>query len=116
MAASRSKSQATEQTRNGRTAAGEAGPRLGMKPAIESVKAEMAELTGRRVDAVTGVERGDEGWQLTIEIVELERIPASTSVIGSYNVVADQDGHVVEYARTHRYYNNRADDGAANDY
>jgi Gas vesicle synthesis protein GvpO len=89
---------------------------MGMKAAIESAKAEMAELTGRWVDAVTAVERQDEGWQLTLELVELERIPASTSVIGSYNVLADRDGHVVEYARTHRYYNNRADDGAPDDH
>jgi hypothetical protein len=81
-----------------------------MKAATQVVKTEMAELTGRPVETVFAAERREDGWHMTLEVVELERIPASTSVMGSYDVIADRDGHVLEYARTHRYYHNRADE------
>jgi hypothetical protein len=45
-----------------------------------------------------------------MEVVELERIPASTNVIGTYDVVVDRSGELLEFTRTHRYHRNRADD------
>ena len=44
------------------------------------------------------------GW-----VVELERIPASTNVMATYEAVVDFDGNVVEYARVRRYHRNQVD-------
>jgi Gas vesicle synthesis protein GvpO len=71
---------------------------------------QIAELIGRQPESVSGFERRDDGLHLAVEVVELERIPNSTDVIASYDVAVDDDGRVLEYARTRRYYRNRAEE------
>ena len=77
---------------------------------IIRAKAQLEALTGRPVNGVVAVEPEDGVWRVTLELVELERIPASTNVIGRYELVVDDDGGLREFARTQRYYNNRADE------
>ena len=67
-------------------------------------------LTGMPVETVSGASRDEEGWRLAFEVLELSRIPDSTSLLGSYDVVVDADGEIVEYGRRRRYYRNRADE------
>ena len=52
---------------------------------------------------------GTRGWTVTIELVELERIPETTSLIGSYEAKLDGDGRLVEARRLRRYPRNQAD-------
>jgi hypothetical protein len=86
----------------------EEGP--GMRGVIEAAKAGFEELAGRPVEAVSSVNREDGGWRLAVEVVELARIPDSTSLLGTYEVRVDGDGNIVEYERIRRYYRNRADE------
>ena len=78
---------------------------------IQRARQQLEEMMGRPVEAVLGLERDDEGWIVTVQVVELERIPSSTDVLGSYDIEVDGDGVVVGYRRTRRYYRNRADEG-----
>ena len=80
---------------------------LSMREVVERGRREVEYLTGRPVDSVSSVHRADRGWLLTIELVELERIPASTSVLASYDVELDADGSLTGYERTRRYYRNQ---------
>jgi len=73
-------------------------------------RAELAQLLGRRPETVSRMEHRDDGWHLGLEVVELERIPHSTDVLASYDVLVDDDGSLLQYARTRRYYRNRAED------
>jgi len=68
--------------------------------------AQLAELTGREPDSVSALEPTDDGWRFQMEIVELERIPQTTSVLASYQVDADPEGNVMSYRRVHRYTRN----------
>ena len=63
----------------------------------------LAQLTGRRPETVLGLRREDDGWQILVEVVELERVPNSTDLLGCYAVSLDQDGEVVGYERRRRY-------------
>lgn len=87
---------------------------VGIKTLILRARSEFEELTGRPVDRVVGIEADDGGWRLTVETIELERVPASTNVIGTYDVVVGADGTVQEFMRTRRYHRNRADDESGN--
>jgi len=80
-----------------------------VKRAVEQV----GTLTGRPVEGVLGVRRnGDEGgWRVTLEVVELRRIPDSTDVLAAYEVEVDDDGELREYRRTRRYYRSQVEDG-----
>ncbi|HWB70799.1 MAG TPA: gas vesicle protein GvpO [Egibacteraceae bacterium] len=64
---------------------------------------QLAELTGRPVDGVSGFSRTDHGWRVTLEVVEVSRVPSATDVLGCYEVVVDEDGDLVAYERTRRY-------------
>ncbi len=81
---------------------------VGLQDVMSRSRRELELLTGQPVDSMSGVRRRDDGWALTFEVVELERIPASTSVLGSYEVVVDREGSILEYERSRRYYRNQA--------
>lgn len=72
---------------------------------------QLEQLTGREPEGVLGLRRDDDGWLVTIEVVELPRVPSSTDVLATYDVVLDDDGDVREYRRTGRYIRGRGDAG-----
>jgi hypothetical protein len=83
---------------------------------------QLTELTGRQPEAVLGVQRDDgddngngnqDGWRVTVEIVEMRRVPNSTDLLGCYEVTLDSDGDLVEYRRTRRYARGQTDEGDA---
>ena len=71
----------------------------------------LGELTGRRPESVLGLRKEDDGWKVTVEVVELQRVPRSTDVIGSYLVTLDDDGELVSYERQGRYIRAQAGGG-----
>jgi hypothetical protein len=89
----------------------DACPGLTAREAIERVRRELPELLGRRIEAVVGVEADeDSGWKVTVQVVELSRIPHSTDVLGTYTVTLDRNGELIGYRRTRRYHRNQAEE------
>jgi hypothetical protein len=85
--------------------------RLSARDAVKRVREEFPELLGRPVEGVLGVERDeDDGWTVTVQVVELSRIPNSTDVLGAYTVTLDKDGELVGYRRRRRYNRSQADE------
>jgi hypothetical protein len=82
-----------KQSQNGRT------PREVALRAAEQVQ----ELIGRPVEAITGMEKDGNEWTVTVEVLELERVPATTDVLGKYEVTVDKDGELTGAQRTRRY-------------
>lgn len=57
------------------------------------------------------LERNDEGnWDVLVQVVELERIPNTTDVLGAYLVNLDEEGEVAGYRRIRRYVRSQADE------
>jgi hypothetical protein len=79
---------------------------------IARVRRELPELLGRPIESVLGLERDDDadGWNVMVQVVELQRIPHSTDVLGAYAVKVDQDGELVGWQRRRRYHRNQADE------
>jgi hypothetical protein len=72
---------------------------------------QMRELTGQPVEGVLAVRRSDDGgWEVTVQVLELQRVPNSTDVLGAYELSIDKDGEVAEYRRTRRYYRNQVEE------
>jgi hypothetical protein len=85
--------------------------RIGAMDAIRHAKAQMHELTGRKVESVLGVRPGDDGgWQAMVEVLELRRVPSTTDVLAAYSLVLDDHGDVQEYRRVRRYYRNQVEE------
>ncbi len=66
------------------------------------------ELTGYEPEAVTAVEWDGEFWQITVDVLELARVPTTTDVLGSYVVQLDEEGTLRGYRRTGRFVRGRA--------
>ncbi len=84
---------------------------LSGREVLERVREDFPHLLGRPVETMLGLERDDgSGWTVTVEVVELARIPTSTDVLGSYSVSLDADGELTGYRRIRRYHRNQADE------
>ena len=80
--------------------------------AVRRAVEQVAMLTGREIEGVNGLERNDDdGWVVTLEVVELRRVPDSTDVLGSYAVTLDSSGELEGYQRTRRYYRSQVEEG-----
>ncbi|HEX6701819.1 MAG TPA: gas vesicle protein GvpO [Gaiellaceae bacterium] len=77
--------------------------------AVETAREQLAALVGKAPESVSGLERTREGWTVTLEVVEVVRIPSSTDVLASYEVVLDDDLRLVRYRRCRRYHRSQAE-------
>jgi len=85
--------------------------RVSGRDAVARVRRELPELLGRPIETVLGFERDEgDGWRVTVQVIELSRIPHTTDVLGAYAVTLDADGELVGYRRTRRYHRNQADE------
>jgi hypothetical protein len=79
------------------------GTRVGGAQLAGTAREVVYGLTGKRPESVTGLERSDDGWRVDVEVLELERIPATTDVLATYEVTLDEQGELQGYRRVHRY-------------
>jgi hypothetical protein len=78
---------------------------------VKQAAVQLATLTGHRPEKVLGIERQDDSLRISFELVEFERIPHSTDLLGCYVVEVDKDGDLVGYERSRRYQRGQADGG-----
>jgi gas vesicle protein GvpO len=80
---------------------GAAGSRVAQ--IVGAAREHLEALLGSAPESVSGIERVDGTWYVTLEVVELRRIPDSTDVLSSYEVVVDDDGDLIRLERRRRY-------------
>lgn len=54
--------------------------------------------------------RADEGWRVHVDVMEVPRIPDTTSLLATYEVEIGKDGELLQYRRIRRYRRGWADD------
>jgi hypothetical protein len=64
---------------------------------------QLLELTGKEPESIIGLKRTDDGWQVQLEVLEVNRIPHTTDLLALYQVDVDSDGELVAYHRVSRY-------------
>ena len=86
--------------------------RLSGAQAARQARDELAAITGLKPEAVTSLERSEDGgtWWVTVELLELSRIPETDDLIGSYEAELDQSGELISYRRVRRYARSQAQD------
>jgi Gas vesicle synthesis protein GvpO len=78
---------------------------------ISRARREVEQVLGHDAEGVSGIERSNGRWCVTVEVVELRRVPESTDVLASYAVVLDRDGDLVSLERTRRYRRSQVEEG-----
>ncbi len=66
---------------------------------IERAKAQLAKATGMEPLITPAASRDGDGWRVTVEVVELHRIPEAQDVIGVYDVQMSDAGELLEWRR-----------------
>jgi gas vesicle protein GvpO len=92
----------------------ESGKKLSPPELVGRARDQIQELFGKPVESVSGFEQsngdGDgKGWTVTLELLELPRIPDTTSLLGTYEATLDGDGNLLSAHRTRRYPRNQSD-------
>ncbi|MCQ4044247.1 gas vesicle protein [Streptantibioticus rubrisoli] len=77
--------------------------RVSAPEAMRSATQQLTELLGRAPESVSALKPTEQGWEAEVEVVELERIPDTSSVMASYQVVLDPAGKLMAYERARRY-------------
>lgn len=85
-------------------------PAKGAAEIARTAAEQLHALTGREIEAVTGVERDDDGWTIQVEVLESRRIPDSADILALYETRSDSSGEVVGYRRIRRYGRGRTGD------
>jgi hypothetical protein len=86
-------------------------PQLSAAEAGREGLRQITELTGKDPESVTGVTRSEDGWRVTVEVVEDRRIPSSTDILSTYETEIADDGELLSYQRVRRYSRGRGDYG-----
>jgi hypothetical protein len=85
--------------------------RLSPRAAAENAMEELGDILGVDPYGVVSVERSDGHWEVRVEVIELERIPDSTSVVGEYVVDLDDGAELLAYRRVRTYTRGRTGEG-----
>jgi hypothetical protein len=64
---------------------------------------QFVELSGQTPEQISGVRSIEGGWSVLVEVVDLERVPSTTSVLSTYRVDVDLDGRLIGFERVRRY-------------
>ncbi|GAA2915449.1 MULTISPECIES: gas vesicle protein GvpO [Streptomyces] len=76
---------------------------------LRQARGQLEELTGMTAESVSSFEQTEHGWTLEVEVLELERVPDTMSLLASYQVELDGQGQLTGYRRVRRYERGRSD-------
>ena len=70
-----------------------------VREAVERAKAALLDLMNLPFSSITGATKTEDGWQVTIELIERKGIPDTQDLLGVYEVTLNEDSHMTGYAR-----------------
>jgi hypothetical protein len=83
--------------------------RIAASEASRRATEQLSELLGRIPDSVSALKGVKEGWSAAVEVVEIERVPDTASVMATYKVDLDRRGRLLGYERVRRYSRGQID-------
>ena len=72
---------------------------MDIKELAERAKSQLAEVTGLKPVTVTRTFKDEQGWHITLDMLEMARIPPATDVLGDYDVLVGEDGNMLKFER-----------------
>lgn len=82
-----------------------------VKEIVDEAKRELQELLGTEPERVSGFHRSNGRWTVTLEVVNVRRVPDTTDVLSSYEVAFDDDRNLVSLSETRRYRRSQVEEG-----
>ena len=88
-----------------------AKPSLSAKEMTRAAMEALQDLTGHTPEAASGLMWDGESWLVTVDVLELSRIPNTTDLLATYVVQLDGDGNLSGYKRTKRFQRSQTEEG-----
>ncbi len=67
---------------------------------IEKAREEISKITGLELSTTIGAVKEEQGWKVTLEMIEKHSLPDQMDILASYDVILDDDGNVIKFNRT----------------
>ncbi len=84
---------------------------MAIQEVLDAARHQVAGITGHDVESITGFHQDDDGWTVTVEVRELERVPNTMDLLASYDVTLSDEGELLGFERRRRYHRSAVDDG-----
>jgi len=85
--------------------------RLSARELVLAARRTIDDLTGYHPEAVSGFQWDGEEWLVSVDVLELERVPNTTDVMATYVVQLDDQGRLLGYKRVRRFQRGHAEEG-----
>ena len=72
---------------------------LSMAKLIKKARSELSELTGLEIASTVGAEKEEDGWLVTLEVIEKHSIPDGMDILAVYETRLDAEGNMTEFKR-----------------
>lgn len=72
---------------------------LNLADVIFKAREFLTRLTNREFNGVTSISKEDDGWKVTLELIERKSIPDSSDILGIYEMKLDEGGEVLAFNR-----------------
>ncbi|MFG3350261.1 gas vesicle protein [Streptomyces sp. NPDC048018] len=99
----------SDESEEGTRGHGAPAQRRSLTSVMREAREQLGDLLQRQAGAVSAIRATDEGWTADVEVVELERVPDTMSVMALYHVELDSGGQIVAYERGRRYARGQID-------
>jgi hypothetical protein len=84
-------------------------PSLSAKEMTQAAVEALRDLTDLEPEAAVGLQWDGESWLVTLDVLELRRVPDTTDLMATYLVQLDDDGRLLGYERTRRFQRSQAE-------
>jgi len=73
---------------------------IGMAQIVKNARSELNALTGLEVSSTIEATKEEDGWLVSLEVVEKHSIPEGMDILASYETRLDGEGNMLEFRRT----------------
>lgn len=72
---------------------------LAIPQLIEKAREELSKVTGLELGSTLGAAKEEEGWRVSVELVEKHSLPDQMDILANYEALVDDEGNMISFNR-----------------
>ena len=72
---------------------------LAIPQLIEKAREELSKVTGLELGSTLSAAKDEEGWKVSVEMVEKHSLPDQMDILANYEALLDDDGNLISFNR-----------------